>query len=217
MIIQRGSKLLMIGDSITDCGRARPMGEAADNGLGDGYVALVDAWLRAAHPAWPVGIVNMGISGDTVRDLRARWQTDVLDQAPDWLSIFIGINDVWRRFGDAAQMAEHVPMDEYAATLEELVSDTRPRLQGLVMLTPFFIEPDTGEPMRAMMDRYGQVVADVAARHDAILIDTQAAFDAVLEYVPPMALSLDRVHPYLTGHMILALAFWRGIGARDGS
>ena len=113
MIIQRGSKLLMIGDSITDCGRARPMGEAADNGLGDGYVALVDAWLRAAHPAWPVGIVNMGISGDTVRDLRARWQTDVLDQAPDWLSIFIGINDVWRRFGDAAQMAEHVPMDEY--------------------------------------------------------------------------------------------------------
>jgi lysophospholipase L1-like esterase len=217
MIIQRGSKLLMIGDSITDCGRARPMGEAADNGLGDGYVALVDAWLRAAHPAWPVGIVNMGISGDTVRDLRARWQTDVLDQAPDWLSIFIGINDVWRRFGDAAQMAEHVPMDEYAATLEELVSDTRPRLQGLVMLTPFFIEPDTGEPMRAMMDRYGQVVADVAARHDAILIDTQAAFDAVLEHVPPMALSLDRVHPYLTGHMILALAFWRGIGARDGS
>ena len=217
MIIQRGSKLLMIGDSITDCGRARPMGEAADNGLGDGYVALVDAWLRAAHPAWPVGIVNMGISGDTVRDLRARWQTDVLDQAPDWLSIFIGINDVWRRFGDAAQMAEHVPMDEYAATLEELVSDTRPRLQGLVMLTPFFIEPDTGEPMRAMMDRYGQVVADVAARHDAILIDTQAAFDAVLEHVPPTALSLDRVHPYLTGHMILALAFWRGIGARDGS
>lgn len=205
----------MIGDSITDCGRARPVGEAANNALGDGYVALVDAWLRAAHPARPVRVVNMGVSGDTVRDLRARWQTDVLDLAPDWLSILIGINDVWRRFGDPAQMAQHVPPDEYAATLGQLVSHTRPRLRGLVLLTPFFIEPDTREPMRAMMDRYGKVVADVAARHDAILIDTQAAFDAVLEHAPPAALSPDRVHPYLTGHMILARAFWRGIGATE--
>ena len=213
MIIQRGSKLLMIGDSITDCGRARPVGEAANNALGDGYVALVDAWLRAVHPARPVRVVNMGVSGDTVRDLRSRWQTDVLDQAPDWLSILIGINDVWRRFGDPAQMAQHVPPDEYAATLEQLVSGTRPRLRGLVLLTPFLIEPDTREPMRAMIDRYGKVVADVAARHDAILIDTQAAFDAVLEHAPPTALSPDRVHPYLTGHVILARAFLRGIDA----
>lgn len=68
-------------------------------------------------------------------------------------------------------------------------------------------------PMRAMMDRYGQVVANLAARHKAILIDTQAAFDAVLAHVPAAVLSQDRVHPYLTGHMILARAFWRGIGA----
>ena len=213
MLIQQGSKLLMIGDSITDCGRARPVGKTAGNGLGDGYVALVDAWLRAAHPAQPLSVVNMGVSGDTVRDLRARWQTDVLDLAPDWLSILIGINDVWRRFGDPAQMAQHVPADEYEATLEQLVSDTRPRLRGLVLLTPFFIEPDVGEPMRAMMDHYGQVVAGIAARHGAMLIDTQAAFDAVLEHEPPMALSLDRVHPCLTGHMILARAFLRGVGA----
>ncbi|MBP6016248.1 MAG: SGNH/GDSL hydrolase family protein [Candidatus Promineofilum sp.] len=213
MIIERGSKLLMIGDSITDCGRARSVDEAADHALGDGYVALTDAWLRAAYPARPVRVVNRGIGGDTVRDLRTRWQTDVLALTPDWLSIFIGINDVWRWFGDPAQRAQHVSLDEYAATLEQLVSDTRPQLQGLVLLTPFLIEPDTREPMRAMMDRYGKVVADVAARYDAILIDTQAAFDAVLEYVPPMALSLDRVHPFLTGHMILARAFLRGIGA----
>jgi len=31
MKIQKGSKLVMIGDSITDCGRSRPVGE----GLGD--------------------------------------------------------------------------------------------------------------------------------------------------------------------------------------
>lgn len=211
MIIQPGSKLLMIGDSITDCGRARPVGEGGGNSLGDGYVALVDAWLRAVHPAQPVTVVNMGIGGDTVRELRARWQTDVVDQNPDWLSIMIGINDVWRLFGQAPE--QHVPPNEYAATLEQLVGDTRPTLRGLVLMTPFFIEPDRRDPMRALMDEYGQIVADLAARHDAILVDTQAAFDAVLAHVPPMDLSLDRVHPYLTGHMILARAFLRGIGA----
>lgn len=210
MIIQPGSKLLMIGDSITDCGRARPVGEGGGNGLGDGYVALVDAWLRAAHPARPVTVVNMGIGGDTVRELRARWQTDVVSHNPDWLSIMIGINDVWRLFGQTPE--QHVPPNEYAAALEQLVGETRPRLRGLVLMTPYFIEPDPREPMRALMDEYGKRVAGLAARHDAILVDTQAAFDAVLAHVPPMDLSLDRVHPYLTGHMILARAFLRGIG-----
>lgn len=209
MILQPGTKLLMIGDSITDCGRGWPVGQG--DGLGNGYVALVDAWLRAAHPARSIYITNMGISGNTVRDLQARWQSDVLDLAPDWLSIFIGINDVWRRFGDPLGMIDHVPLDEYATALEQLVSDTRSRLRGLVMMTPFFIEPDRSESMRAMMDQYGRVVRDIAACHDAVLVDTQAAFDAVLAHVPPAELSHDRVHPGLTGHMILARAFLRGI------
>lgn len=213
MILEPGTKLLMIGDSITDCGRARPAGEG--DGLGDGYVALVDAWLRAAHPARPVRITNVGVSGNTVRDLRARWQSDVLGRRPDWLSIFIGINDVWRRFGEPGGFADHVPPEEYAAALEELVDDTRPRLRGLVLMTPYYIEPNRREPMRTMMDQFGRIVAGVAARHDAVLVDTQAAFDAVLAHVSPGALSHDRVHPGLTGHMILARAFLGAIGAID--
>ena len=207
MIIQPHSTLVMIGDSITDCGRGR----GDDGALGDGYVSLVDAWLRAAHPERPVRVVNRGIGGDTTRDLRARWQSDVLDLRPDWLSVMIGINDVWRLFGPEPE--EHVPEAEYAATLEHLVGTTRPRLRGMVLMTPYFIEPDRGEPMRAMMDRYGRIVTDVAARHDALLVDTQAAFDDVLRHMPPAALCDDRVHPNLSGHMILARAFLRGIGA----
>jgi len=30
MLIEPGSKLVMIGDSVTDCGRARPVGEGHD-------------------------------------------------------------------------------------------------------------------------------------------------------------------------------------------
>jgi lysophospholipase L1-like esterase len=211
MRIQQDSKLVMIGDSITDCDRARPVAEADGNDLGHGYVGLVDAWVRATLPQWRLRVVNMGISGNTVRDLRARWQTDVLDLAPDWVSVLIGINDVWRQFQNPLQPERHVLPSEYAATLDALVAETRPIVCGMVLMTPFFIEPDPREPMRARMDEYGRVVAELAARHDAILVDTQAAFDAVMAHVHPMTLALDRVHPGLTGHMILARAFLRAL------
>jgi lysophospholipase L1-like esterase len=76
------------------------VGEAGidGSGLGTGYVSLVDSLLRAAYPQGRIRMVNMGTSGNTVRDLAERWQTDVLDLEPDWLSIMIGINDVWRQF-----------------------------------------------------------------------------------------------------------------------
>src|SRR5215211_5094424 len=96
--IQPNSKLVMIGDSITDCERARPVGEGLFDALGRGYVSYMDAFLGAVYPERGIRIVNMGISGNTVRDLKGRWETDVLALKPDWVSLMIGINDVWRQF-----------------------------------------------------------------------------------------------------------------------
>ena len=158
----------------------------------------------------------MGCSGNTVRDLQARWQTDVLDLQPDWLSVMIGINDVWRRFDSPWQSEWHVPLAEYAQTLETLVASTRPQVKGMVLLTPYMVEPNRADPMRSMMDEYGAVVQQIAARHDAICVDTQAAFDLVLAQLHPMALAWDRIHPTLTGHMVLARAFLGAVGYEWG-
>lgn len=206
--------LLFIGNSITDCGRRRPLG--VGEGLGDGYVALVDGWLRATRPERPVRVLNMGVSGDTVRDLDGRWQRDVLDQAPDELAVMIGINDVWRRFGTRQQQRHHVPPGEYAATLDRLIAAARPVVQRLFLLNPYYIEPDHADPMRALMDLYGGIVREIAAERDAELVDTQAAFDRVLAALPPEALAQDRVHPNLTGHLVLARAFLAVYGVSVG-
>jgi lysophospholipase L1-like esterase len=212
MLIQPNSKLVMIGDSITDCQRARPVGEGLFEALGRGYVALIDATLTAALPEQRIRVVNMGTSGNTVRDLAARWQTDVFDLKPDWLSVMIGINDVWRQFDSPLQTEQHVPLAEYADTLEKLVSQTRPKLTGLVLMTPYVIEPNRADAMRVTMDAYGAVVKAVAERHAAVFVDTQAAFDWVLVHLHPMSLAWDRIHPNAAGHMVLARAFLSAIG-----
>src|SRR5579883_725116 len=191
MKLSQGTKLVMIGDSITDCGRAQPVGEGLFDALGKGYVSLIDALLGAVFPDLGVRIVNMGTSGNTVRDLKARWQRDVIDLKPDWLSVMIGINDVWRQFDLPKQLEAGVPLDAYEATLNELVAQTKPLLKGLILATPFYIEPNRDDAMRRRMDEYGAVVKRLAHKHDAVFVDTQAAFDEVLKHYYAATLAWD--------------------------
>jgi lysophospholipase L1-like esterase len=214
MRIQAGSRLVMTGDSITDAGRARPFGERAFGGLGTGYVNLVDALLGACHPKHDVRLINSGVSGNTVRDLAARWKTDVLDLKPDWVSVMIGINDVWRQYDSPLAGERHVLPEEYEATLDGLAASTLPALRGMILMAPYYIEPNKADAMRATMDRYGAIVRRVAEKRGALFVDTQAAVDEALSAYYPATLSWDRVHPQTMGHMVLARAFLRAVGFR---
>jgi lysophospholipase L1-like esterase len=216
MKIAAGSRLLFIGDSVTDCGRARPIGTGSGTALGDGYVAQIGAALGPIHPNNPIQLINMGISGNTVRDLAARWDGDVLALKPDWLSIMIGINDVWRQF-DGIDHPAAVMADEFERTFENLVARTQPLLKGLVLMTPYYVQLLRTDPIRRRMDAYGAVTRKLAARHGVLLVDTQGEFDHAMEANAFRKLADDRVHPTTLGHAILARAFLRAIDVNPHS
>ena len=212
MRLTTGQKLVFIGDSVTDCGRGRPIGEGLGTALGDGYVSLVNGLLEATYPEAAIRVVNVGSSGNTVRDLAQRWQSDVMALNPDWLSIMIGINDVWRQFDSPHQSEIHVLPQEYGRTLLRLCEEVRPTLAGgLILMTPFYIESLADDAMRQRMDEYGAMVRQVAHETEAIFVDTQVAFNAVLEHMHSAAIAWDRVHPNRVGHTILARAFLNAI------
>jgi len=211
MKIPPRSKVVLIGDSITDAERAKPVGEGLFGALGKGYVSQIDAILTATSPGDRIRLVNMGNSGNTVLDLTKRWQTDVLDLQPNWLSIMIGINDVWRQFDSPWQTDGHVSLEIYRHHLEELVSKTRPLVQGMVLMSPFVIEPNRADAMRSQMDRYGAVGRELAEKYDAIFVDVQAAFDVATEHLHPTAIAWDRIHPGAAGHMMIARAFLQAV------
>ena len=211
MWIQDHSKLVMTGDSISDAGRARPVGEELFNNLGPSYVGYVNAMLGAWRPEYQIRVVNTGVSGNTSRDLLARWQTDVLDLSPDYVSVLIGDNDVWRQFDSPLITESHVEPEEYRANLERMVEITLPHVKGMILMTPFFIEPRREDPMRARMDAYGAIVKEVTARYGTRLVDTQAAMDRLTAVMPTARISWDRVHPNATGHCALAKAFLEAV------
>jgi len=202
----------MIGDSITDCDRKRPVGEGLFEGLGRGYVSLVSALLTSVYPDLSIRVANVGSSGNTTRDLQERWQTDVIDLKPDWLSIMIGTNDVWRQYDQPTITESHVYIEEYEARLRSLINETLPLLKGLILMTPFYIEPNRDDSMRKTMDQYSQVVRKLADEYGAIFVDTQAAFDQLMVYIYPATIAWDRVHPSTVGHMTIARAFLQEIG-----
>lgn len=206
MKIEPHSTWVMMGDSITAC--QRETSNPAD--LGKGYVSFVDGLLTACYPAHHIRVLNRGIAGDTVRELKARWPTDALDLQPDWLSVCIGINDVWQQFDGQHEGQAHVTLAEYEETLDELLTIIRPSLKGLILLTPYFIQP-RGEPMRTMMDEYSSVVGHLAHQHQAIFVDTQAVFDHAVESTPVEILAWDRAHLNIPGHMLLARAVLQSV------
>ena len=205
MNIGNRQSILFTGDSITDCGRTHPLGQGA--GLGEGYVALVDSLLAAWYPQLRINILNSGIGGNRAIDLEARWQTDVLALEPDWLSIMIGINDVWRQFDDDLN-PDQVGLDRYESTYRRLLEQARPIVgTGLVLMSPYYIESNLSDPMRERMDAYGAVVEQLAHAFDAVFVNVQAAIDHHLAHRPTQLLCDDRVHPNQIGHMIIAKSF----------
>lgn len=206
MKIDPHSTWVTAGDSITAC--QRDESDPAD--LGKGYVSFIDGLLTACYPSHHIRVLNRGVPGDTVRELKARWQSNVLDLQPDWLSVCIGINDVWQQFDGKHEGQSLVTLNEYEQTLDELLANIRPLLKGLILMTPYFIQP-RGEPMRTMMDEYGKAAQRLAQKHSAIFVDTQSVFDCAVESIPVETLAWDRAHLNIPGHMILARAVLQSV------
>jgi lysophospholipase L1-like esterase len=178
--------IVFAGDSITDCGRREDPA-----GLGDGYVRLVaDALGSAAR------VVNRGISGNSSRDLRDRWETDVLASRPNLVSVLVGVNDTWRRYdsGTVTSVAEFE--DNYRALLTPL-ADVR-----LVLVEPFLL-PVREEQVawREDLDPKLLVVRRLAAEYDAVLVPADTALRAAGEAAD---VAPDGIHPSTWGHELLA-------------
>jgi lysophospholipase L1-like esterase len=203
MILKANEKIVFAGDSVTDDGRARPVGEGLWNSLGNGFVHMVDAMFTVDFPDLLIRCVNMGIGGNTSSDLLARWDTDVTALSPDWVVLCIGFNDVWRQFDSPAQPDFGVSPERYRSNLNAMADKTNAKM---IWMTPYYLETNRDDPMRKRMDEYGKICKEEAAKRNIPCIDLQAAFAEILKHRYPAYISWDRVHPGWTGSLIIARA-----------
>jgi lysophospholipase L1-like esterase len=198
---KKGSRLLFLGDSITDMKWGRDESDR-NHYLGHSYVFLLAARLGVEMPEAGLDFYNRGVSANSIVELRKRWQADAIDMKPDLLSILIGTNDAGRG---------HQP-EAFEVDYRYLLDASRaanPKLR-IVLLDPFILQTGqlTNEKVwakrRAATDKLGAVVAKLAKDFDAVHIKTQEIFDAAAKAVSTEHWMWDGIHPLPQGHELIA-------------
>ena len=205
--------VLFQGDSITDCSRDRS--DWANNTrrpsrLGTGYPLLAASRLALDFPG-EYNVENRGISGNRIVDLYARIKVDFINLRPDFLSILIGVNDVWHEIdhqnGVSAKKFESV----YRLILDEITAEL-PACK-ILLLAPYVLpgaatvneeKPERWEYFRTEVSLRAEAVKRIARDYPVSLIETQPLFDEAQKHVDPIDLLVDGVHPGPAGHELLA-------------
>ncbi|MBI3923430.1 MAG: SGNH/GDSL hydrolase family protein [Armatimonadetes bacterium] len=208
--LQDGQTVVFIGDSITDCGRRSEQAP-----YGGGYVKATIDLITAKYPQRKVRYFNEGIGGNTVEDLRNRWHDDVIFHQPDWLTIKIGINDLHRSLGNPPTA---LPPDIYERLYREILQATREKTKAqIVLIDPFYLstDPDPGSfrnQVLKLLPDYLQVVEKLSREFSTLHVRTQEKFMEQLRHRPADVLCPEPVHPYLSGHLVIALGLLEALG-----
>ena len=207
MIFENMDRIIFAGDSVTDMGSEQPVGEGLFDNVGRSYVRVIENMLAVYYPETKVRITNSGTSGNTSRDLLSRFDRDVVSLNPDWVSICIGINDVWRQFDCPAIPDAHVLPDEYRENVEKMILSVKDNVKGIFILTPYIMEPLREDMMRKRMDEYVAICRELAEKHGCIFVDFQKMYEDYCSIRHSSYIAWDRIHPNQVGATLMAREF----------
>lgn len=186
--------LVCLGDSITQNAQ--------------GYCAQLHALITAAYPERGIRVVNAGISGNKIGDLLARLDRDVLAHRPNWVSVNVGINDVWHGLRPGGT---GTPLPDYRAGLETLVDRLLAAGTNTVLLPPTVIEEDLESEGNRLLASYRSAMRQIGQVRGCLIAPTDTDFDRAIRAGRAasgagFALTSDGVHMKPAGDAVMVLA-----------
>ena len=198
-------RILFQGDSITDCLRSSE--ENVYLNVGIGYPLLVKAWLGYENPG-KYQFLNRGISGNRIVDVYARIKADIINLTPDYMSLLIGVNDVWHEL-DAKNGVSDEKFEKFYCMLIEEILEELPDIK-ITIMEPFVLEASATTSTEADPQRWNTfsscvrgkaaIARKVAEKYNLGFIELQNKFDELCESAPASYWLGDGVHPTTYGH-----------------
>lgn len=202
--------ILFQGDSITDADRSRDQ----ESNPGHGYPGMVMGALGLEKPG-SYRFLNRGISGDRIVDVYGRIKCDILNLKPDYMSLLIGVNDVWHEeiWGNGVdavkfEMVYDLLLTEIKAALPQI---------KLMLLEPFVLPhsvigytPEDPAPyvrFRKEVELRAAAAKRLAQKHGAVFVPLQEKLDRVNAGLPGDYWLADGVHPTQAGHALITKAW----------
>ncbi len=198
-------KILFMGDSITCAGRTSD----SDCHLGYGYATLISAALGHDKPNCYI-FQNRGVGGNRVTDILARIKKDIINLAPDYMSILIGVNDVWHEMYGRCDGVEQELFEQYYDMLISQIIKSCPNTK-IMIIEPFLLHGTAtdGEwdTFRAEVEKRAEAAKRISDKFDLPFVPLMKRFDDAATIASPEHWTLDGVHPTASGHEIIKRAW----------
>ncbi len=195
--------ILFQGDSITDCDRG--------NSMGRGYPLIVSAKMGFENPG-KYNFINRGVGGNRSIDVYARIKPDIINLKPDYLSLLMGVNDVWRNFDRQSGISAEKYEKIYSMLIEEILEEL-PNVK-IMILEPFCLKGNSTDNTEEYPDKWNlfnngvkemaKKAREIAKKYNISFIPLQEKFDSAVSLAEETYWLVDGVHPTPMGHEIIA-------------
>jgi len=187
-------KIVFQGDSITDAERDK----RNYHDMGKGYPLYASKILTEEMPEVEFEFINFGISGNRTCQLFDRLWADGLAFQPDMISILIGVNDIWHRYGSGRIATTDTQIaTNYRAILERIKAESNAKI---VMLAPYVLDAENKAHMKEDLKTVLPIVRSLAEEFADVYIPLDELFEEAVRNQPePLYYSGDGVHPNQNG------------------
>lgn len=200
---QKKTKVIFFGDSITELG-VKP----------GGYVTKVDSLCKQEGKGDQFEFSGSGISGNKVYDLYLRLEEDVLSKNPDVVVIYVGVNDVWHK----TLLGTGTDPDKFEKFYLAILRKLKDKGIKAILCTPAVVgeKTDMSNPLDGDLNRYSNIIRDIAKKNGLQLIDLRKSFQEYLKANNPNndeknILTYDKVHMNAKGNQFLADLMWKAL------
>ena len=202
IIINKNSKVLFLGDSITDVKFNRRMSFKIK---GKNVYAL-QLKKKLKKYSKDIEVVTKGIASNRTYHVYDRLTKDCINLKPDVLIMLIGVNDAWENYVPEKYPPLLRPMEPHIREIYRRMRQELPNTQ-ILYLMPFMIDSvEEKLPFHKTLDEFREVLKAVAIENNATVIDLQEVFNEAQKSIAPKLLAIDGIHPTNLGHRVMAEA-----------
>lgn len=201
---QKKTKVIFFGDSITELGVKKDRYT--------GYILKMDSILKKEKKQEQYELIGSGISGNKVYDLYLRLEEDVLNKNPDVVVIYVGVNDVWHK----TLLGTGTDADKFEKFYQAIIKKLTDKKIKVILCTPAVVgeKTDMSNPLDGDLNRYSNIIRDLAKKNDLPLVDLRKIFFDYLKTNNPgnkerEVLTYDRVHMNDKGNLLIAQEMWK--------
>lgn len=200
--LNKNSKVLFLGDSITDPKFNRKKRFSIKGK--DIYPLQLKRIFKSYSRDVTVDI--RGIASNRTYHLYDRLTADCINLKPDVIIMLIGVNDAWENYVPEKYPPLVRPMEPHMREIYRRIKTELPDAQ-ILYLMPFMIDSvEEKLPFHKVLDKFREQLKSLAEEYGAQVLDLQQVFYEKQKTIEPVKLAIDGIHPTNDGHKVIAEA-----------